>query len=275
MSRIAMVEAAAPIDLPSPVIRADLAWALFWPETRAGSLPNGGGNAFMPLSRWLWESLGRVTGFMRIGSAETVWVLAPPCEPSARELLTRLLSFWSTEVYWVSEGDAPCTDFSGYENRWLPPVQDVFAKPEEGSVWDRAAEKSGYGEDRYLMPALGVGRVDMKVQVVNPGTASVELHSHSTLDEYYLVLSGRGTLRMASHRIPVGPGSLIAKPSGPDLTSQILADRNEPVVVLDIEAFTSPTGRKDVCVCPDENLMILQGAGWWSTVPLTNMEPIE
>lgn len=274
MARIAIVESSTPADLPSPVLRVDLAWALFWPGIPAGSLPAGGGDALMPWSRWLWESLGRVTGFLRPAPPDTVWVSAPPCQPAARELLTRLVSFWSTDVYWVPPDDVTHPQFSDYPNRWLPPVRDVHATPDPESVWEGLTVRGEQGEDRFLMPGLGVGRVYMKVQVVNPGTASVELHSHSTQDEHYLILSGHGTLRIASQRIPVGPGSLIAKPAGPDLTSQILADDNEPVVVLDIETFASHYGRKDVCVCPDENLVILQGSGWWSTLPLETMAPI-
>lgn len=274
LSRIALVESPVPLDLPSPVIRVDLAWALFWPETQAGSLPPGGGEQFMRWARWLWESLGHVTGFLRTGSAETVWVLAPRLEPAARELLTRLLSFWSAEVYWVAASDGTDADFARLENRWLAPVHDLYAEPEPGSVWDLQTVGGASGEDRYLVPALGVSRTPMKVQVVKPGSASVELHSHSTQDEHYLILSGHGTVQLASHFVPVGPGSLIAKPSGPDLTSKIIADRSEPVVILDIEAVATHYGRKDVCVCPDDNLIIFQGSGWWTTTPLDAMTPI-
>ncbi|MGC8488295.1 MAG: hypothetical protein ACP5QO_08785 [Clostridia bacterium] len=71
-----------------------------------------------------------------------------------------------------------------------------------------------------------------------------------------------------------GPGSPVAKPSGPDLTSKIFADCGEPVVILDIEAVATYYGRKDLCVCPDDHLIIFQGTRWLSTAPLDAMEPI-
>ena len=204
MERIAVVESATPMNLPHPTIRADLAWALYWPEAPAGALPPAGGDALMPWAQWLWNALGRVTGFLRQGP-DVVWVMAPPCDPAARELLTRLGSFWSTEIYWVPPEDVGHPQFAAYPNRWLPPVRDVYAVPNPGSVWEDSMVRSKQGEDHYLMPGLGVGRVYMKVQVVHPGTASVELHSHSTLDEHYLILSGHGTLRMANQHVSVGP----------------------------------------------------------------------
>jgi hypothetical protein len=36
----------------------------------------------------------------------------------------------------------------------------------------------------------------------------------------------------------VEAGNLIGKASGPDLTSQILADRGESITILDLEAWT-------------------------------------
>lgn len=57
------------------------------------------------------------------------------------------------------------------------------------------------------------------------------------------------------------------------MTGQILADEKEPVVVLNIETFASHYGRKDVYVRPEENLVVLKGFGWWSTMPLDTMEP--
>jgi hypothetical protein len=111
MERIAVVESATPMNLPQPMIRADLAWALFWPETPAGALPPAGGDALMPWAQRLWNALGRVTGFLR-HVPEAVWVMAPPCDPTARELLTRLVSFWSTEIYWVPSKDVDHPQFA-------------------------------------------------------------------------------------------------------------------------------------------------------------------
>ncbi len=74
--------------------------------------------------------------------------------------------------------------------------------------------------------------------------------------------------------MPVGRGSLIAKPSGPNLATRIIADQGEPIVILDMESHATMFGWKDVCVCPDENVIIFQGSGWWTTAPLDSMHQI-
>ncbi|MGC8488294.1 MAG: hypothetical protein ACP5QO_08780 [Clostridia bacterium] len=149
MSRIALVEASDAMNLPEPVMRRDLAWAMFWPKTPAGSLPEGGGEHFVRWACWLWESLGYETG-------SCAWARRPPsgCWPSPRTgrrgLVTRLLSFWTADVYWVEQDEAKQTDFTGVTNRWFPPVRDVHSRPAPGSVWDLGTASGPNGEDLYL-----------------------------------------------------------------------------------------------------------------------------
>lgn len=62
-------------NLPHPVIRWDLAWALFLPES-AGDLPAGDGKQVVPLARWFWETMGQLGGRLRQDSPETIWCVA-------------------------------------------------------------------------------------------------------------------------------------------------------------------------------------------------------
>lgn len=128
------------------------------------------------------------------------------------------------------------------------------------------------------MPLLGVGRGYFKLQVVAPGRASARLHSHTTADEYYFVLSGRGTLRMLSHSVAVGPGMLIAKPTGSDLTSQLVADQGEALSVLDMELWPDSRmemGTREVVEYSDHEELIMIGPGSRAMVPQKALTPLD
>ncbi|WP_139061539.1 cupin domain-containing protein [Sulfobacillus thermosulfidooxidans] len=115
----------------------------------------------------------------------------------------------------------------------------------------------------YVMPLLGVGRAFMRVEIVPPGSATARLHSHSAVDEYYLVLSGRALLRMGSHELEVGPGTLIGKPTGPDLTSHLVTSLGESITVLDMEIWPDRELRsKDIVYYPDQHELLWRGEGW-------------
>jgi uncharacterized cupin superfamily protein len=108
----------------------------------------------------------------------------------------------------------------------------------------------------------------MTLEVLRPGTASARLHSHSLVDEYYLILGGRGTLRMGTHAVEVETGCLVGKPVGPDLTSHFVADRGENLRILDIEVWPDPTHRaKEIVHYPDFGEVYLRGPGWNLAVP--------
>lgn len=72
---------------------------------------------------------------------------------------------------------------------------------------------------------------------------------------------------MGTHSRPVEAGSLIGKPSGPDLTSQILADRGEPVTILDLEAWPNAhMDTKDVMYYSDFGEIKLHNTGWSAVI---------
>jgi uncharacterized cupin superfamily protein len=173
-----------------------------------------------------------------------------------------MASFWCDEVYWTHPD-------AGVPNQWTDPVINVLDIP-NSSLVQSLTFRDAEGTEHYLVPATGVGRVFMKVQEIAPKSASARLHSHSAVDEYYLILQGHGTLRMTSHDLLVGPGTLISKPMGPDLTSHIIADQGEPVTVLDMEVYSDARhyqGLKDVVAYTDHQELMLSGVGWRAMIP--------
>ena len=67
-------------------------------------------------------------------------------------------------------------------------------------------------------------------------------------------------------------GDIVSKPAGPDLTSQIIADRGQGVRILDIEVWPDSSGiSKDLVYYPDQRELLLRGGGWSSIIPSDSM----
>ncbi len=262
MARVVFWDIANGLPEGGPLIRWDLAWPLFLPGCALGELPIQEPQSLNIMGRWFWEQMGRVGGRLRPDAYDTVWFVTPALSDGAREYLTRLASFWCDEVYWeVPERSSP--------NRWMMPAVDVGTLPTT-SLWSTMTETYEEGVERHLLPMLGVGRVFIKVQQVAPGSASARLHSHTAQDEYYFILAGSATLRMGQHSRPVSSGTFIAKPTGPDLTSQIVADQGHPVTILDIEVYADSRlglGGKDMMAYTDHQELLLVGLGMEGMVP--------
>ncbi|PSR29662.1 MAG: hypothetical protein C7B43_07680 [Sulfobacillus benefaciens] len=243
-------------EAPRLAVRWDLAWPLFLPDA-VGDIPAGDGKQVVPLARWFWEAMGRVMGRLQPVCPEEVWCVVPPLSPAAEDLVIRLASFWSDKVvdYRKDPSDNNC---------WRAPVLNVFEEENQSEAQLRMTTVYQPGETaRYAMPLLGVGRAFMRVEVVPPNSATARLHSHSAVDEYYLVLAGRALLRMGSHELEVGPGTLIGKPTGPDLTSHLVTSLGESVTVLDMEIWPDREFRtKDIVCYPDQREILWRGEGW-------------
>src|SRR5216117_3426356 len=198
-------------------IRVDRAWELFF-ETKSG-IPEGHGARMIPFTNWLWDELGKKAGYLNRNSGKELTLAIPAFGQEALDYLLRIASFWADEVHVKKKGGA----ISG--NLWRKPVVNVF----DDNTLDRA-ERSLVGKDddkyqRFFMPLLGPGRAFFRVEEISNGQSAARYHSHSEVDEYYLILDGSGTLRYHDKDVPVRRGDLIAKPTGPDATSQLIADR--------------------------------------------------
>lgn len=241
-------------------LRADLAWELFFESKSA--LPKGHGARLLPFTNWLWDELGKKAGSLNRNSKGEVTVTIPALEQEGLDFVLRLASFWADEVY-VRKGGALS------ENLWRRPVVNVF----DDGVLDASERslmmKDGAGSvDRFLMPLLGPGRAFFRVEVIEKEENAARFHSHSGVDEYYLILDGKGTLRYNGKEMEVKPGDLIGKPTGPDATSQLIADRGEKMRILDMEVWHQrPYYSKDLILNPDFNELIMRGPGWGAIVP--------
>lgn len=78
-----------------------------------------------------------------------------------------------------------------------------------------------------LMSLLGPSRAFFSVQVIGKDGVTARQHSHSTVDKFYLILEGKGTLRYNGRETEAKRGDLISKTTGLDVTSHLVADKGE------------------------------------------------
>ncbi|MDA4119382.1 MAG: cupin domain-containing protein [Thaumarchaeota archaeon] len=239
-------------------IRVDLAWQLFFGKP---TIPEGHGGKLIPFTTWLWDELGKKAGNLNKNSKGELTLTIPALSQEALDFLLRIASFWADEVY-VKKGDVES------ENLWRKPVVNVFDDAKlDGSERSLIVKDEG-SYDRFFMPLLGPGRAFFRVEMIEGGESAARFHSHSDVDEYYLILEGSGTLRYNDKEVVVNRGDLIGKPTGPDDVSQLIADRGETLRILDMEVWHDrPYHTKDVIVNPDFNEVILRGPGWGSLFP--------
>lgn len=251
-------------------LRADRAWEFFLKSK--SSLEGGSGlHAF---ANWLWDELGKRAGNLNRNSRSEVTLTIPSLKPDALDLILRLTSFWADEVR-VRKGRTTS------ENLWRKPVVNVFEEAREGAERTLTAKSDDGGfVELNLMPLLGPGRSFFSVQVIEKGETTARLHSHSAVDEYYLILEGKGTLRYNGKEIEVNRGDLIGKPTGPDSATHMIANRGEKLRILDMEVWqdrfssTSSTS-KDLMLHPDFNEIMMRGPGWSAVIPRDSLIPTE
>ena len=248
-------------DSPSErALRVDLAWELFF-ESKS-SMPKGHGARLLPFTNWLWDELGKKAGNLNKNSRGVVTLTIPALDQESLDFLLRLVSFWADEVR-VKKGGALS------ENMWRKPVVNVFDDATLDGAERSLLMKDDAGSiDRFLMPLLGPGRAFFRVEVIEEQENAARFHSHSDVDEYYLILDGKGTLRYNGKEMEVKRGDLIGKPTGPDATSQLIADRGEKMRILDMEVWHQrPYYSKDLILNPDFGELIMRGPGWGAIVP--------
>ncbi len=240
-------------------VRVDLAWTLFFDSKP--SIPEGHGGRLLPFTNWLWDELGRKAGQLNRNSRSELSLTIPVLSEQSLDFLLRIVSFWSEDVRIRRNGEVS-------ENQWRKPVVNVLDDAKLDGAEKSITLKDELSYERYLMPLLGPGRAFFKVEVIQPGESAARFHSHSEVDEYYLILEGTGTLRHNDKDVTIKQGDLIGKPTGPDNSSMIVADKGETLRILDMEVWHArPYISKDIIVNPDFNELIMRGQGWGAIIP--------
>nr|WP_195986120.1 cupin domain-containing protein [Clostridium sp. D33t1_170424_F3] len=119
--------------------------------------------------------------------------------------------------------------------------------PEAVTVW------AGGVATAYLGKAAGSEKLYVNIDRLPAGTYSAKYHSHSLQEEFFLILSGTGTLRMDGEIREVRPGDFVAKPCGA-CAHQFYNPGPEPLEILDVGTVE----KGDVAYYPDEQIVLLR-----------------
>lgn len=99
--------------------------------------------------------------------------------------------------------------------------------------------------------AGGSEKLYSNIDLVEPGSQSCKFHSHSLQEEFFIVLSGRGVLRLADKSYEVCAGSCFSKPAGKGIAHQFINNSDQTLEILDV-GIPHP---EDIIEYPDEHVI--------------------
>ena len=102
--------------------------------------------------------------------------------------------------------------------------------------------------------AIGSERIYINIDFVKPGGVSVKYHSHSKQEEFFMIMSGNGILRVNGEEIPIKTGDVFSKPGGKDIAHQFINNSSEILQILDVGTRDTD----DVATYPDENKVYIR-----------------
>lgn len=108
-----------------------------------------------------------------------------------------------------------------------------------------------------LATGTAARKLGASVDTLPPGMRSCPYHLHHAQEEMFIVVAGRGTLRVAGEMLPIREGDVIFIPPGPEYPHQIINTSDAPLSYLSI----STRERPEVCEYPDSGKFLAMGSG--------------
>lgn len=102
--------------------------------------------------------------------------------------------------------------------------------------------------------AIGCEKFYVNIDYVRPGSESVKYHAHSKQEEFYLIMSGKGILRIDGEEILIKKGDVISAPAGKDCGHQFINNSEEILQILDV----GTREKDDIITYPDENIVYIK-----------------
>ena len=85
----------------------------------------------------------------------------------------------------------------------------------------------------YMGFAGGSEKLYVNIDYVKPGEISTNYHSHSFQEEFFLVIKGKGKLRLNNRELEVKEGDFFSKPAGKEIAHQFINTGKEVMEILD------------------------------------------
>ena len=97
----------------------------------------------------------------------------------------------------------------------------------------------------------------MSIDIVAPGMRGCPYHLHHAQEEAFVILEGRGSLRVAGEMLDVQAGDVAFLPAGPDYPHQIVNTSDAPLKYLSISTQTRP----EIVEYPDSGKFLASAGG--------------
>jgi len=97
----------------------------------------------------------------------------------------------------------------------------------------------------------------MSIDIVAPGMRGCPYHLHHAQEEAFVILEGRGSLRVAGEMLEVRAGDVAFLPAGPDYPHQIVNTSDAPLKYLSISTQTRP----EIVEYPDSGKFLASAGG--------------
>ncbi|MCK4359328.1 MAG: cupin domain-containing protein [Candidatus Cloacimonetes bacterium] len=107
---------------------------------------------------------------------------------------------------------------------------------------------------KYLGALAGSEKLYVNIDFVKPGAKSVKYHSHSLQEEFFLILEGKGEVRINNKEFIVKKGDFFAKPAGKEIAHQFINNSNEILKILDCGV----NDKNDIITYSDENVIYVK-----------------
>ena len=105
--------------------------------------------------------------------------------------------------------------------------------------WDMTAEKMQI-RTRFVGKTAGTTELGASVHELLPGSTGFNLHAHYGMEELFVVLSGRPSLRTGNGEEELAPGDVVSMPRGIEGLHTFTNPTDELARVLAISTMPSP-----------------------------------
>jgi uncharacterized cupin superfamily protein len=105
--------------------------------------------------------------------------------------------------------------------------------------WDRVAEQMRI-RSRFVGKHAGARELGASVHELLPGSAGFHLHAHYGMEELFVVMRGRPTLRTAAGEELLAPGDVVSMPRGIDGLHTFANPTDERATVLAVSTMPVP-----------------------------------
>ncbi len=136
--------------------------------------------------------------------------------------------------------DAPIGEAAALAAKLVRHIDEVATEPTlREPLYDAVSARLAVG--------TAARKLGASLDTVAPGKRACPYHLHHAQEEMFIVLDGRGAIRVAGEMLPVRRGSIVFVPPGPEYPHQIVNTSDEPLRYMSISTRDMP----EICEYPD------------------------